>query len=69
MRWDSAVECPCTASDIDVVSRLSHIGKILEDDLLLGVCLTPECRILALEAVSKKRTEFTSNLHHHFDLA
>ena len=69
MRWGSAAEHPCTASDIDVVSRLSHIEKILENDLVLGVYLTPECRILALESVSKKRTEFTSNLHHHFDLA
>lgn len=69
IRWGSAAEHPSTASDNDVVSRLSHIRKILEDDFPLSVCLTPECRILALESVSKKLTEFTSNLHHHFDLA
>ncbi|KIK08101.1 hypothetical protein K443DRAFT_610346 [Laccaria amethystina LaAM-08-1] len=69
MWWGSAAERPCAAPDIDIISRLSHIEKILEDDSLLGVYLTSECRILALESVSKKQTEFTSNLHHHFDLA
>ncbi|TFK34740.1 hypothetical protein BDQ12DRAFT_635964 [Crucibulum laeve] len=68
MRWYKASSRLCPHPEIDVLSRLRFMQDTLEADLLLGVCLTVQCRTQALASVSKKREEIANNLHHHFDL-
>lgn len=69
MRWSVACSRPCAISDADVLRRLRCIEDVLKEDVLLKVCLAPQCRTSALESISRKRTEISNHLHHHFDLS
>ncbi|KAG2010023.1 hypothetical protein CC2G_012880 [Coprinopsis cinerea AmutBmut pab1-1] len=69
MRWSVACSRPCSIPEMDVLRRLRFVEDLLKEDMLVEVCLASGCRALALDSISKKRTDISNNLHHHFDLA
>jgi len=56
-------------SDADIFQKLKVVEEALKEDRLVQACLTPDCWTEALHAISRKRTEASNHLHHHFDLS
>lgn len=68
MRWAVAMARSYSVAKVDILNLLRVVQKFLEVDMLLSVCLTAKCRLLALDSVAKTREDMANNLHHHFDL-
>ncbi|KAJ6508269.1 hypothetical protein C8R45DRAFT_1207977 [Mycena sanguinolenta] len=67
-RWALEVGHSSAFSPVDVLCRLLFMERQLEVDEVLKDCMTPGCRVEALDAIARKRGEISENLHHHFDL-
>ncbi|KAJ7490533.1 hypothetical protein FB451DRAFT_1389312 [Mycena latifolia] len=67
-RWALEIGRPTTLSPVDVLCRLLFMERHLEADEVLKECMDADCRLEALDAITKKRAEISDNLHHHFDL-
>lgn len=67
-KWFEVMKGPMVYLNVDVLRRLMFVGSVLEEDRFLKVCMKEGCLRSALESVSRKRTDISNNLHHHFDL-
>ncbi|KAF8215050.1 hypothetical protein K438DRAFT_1955047 [Mycena galopus ATCC 62051] len=67
-RWTLETGRSSAFAPVDVLCRLLFIERHLEADEVLKDCMTPGCRLEALDAIARKRAEISENLHHHFDL-
>lgn len=68
MRWVMACSQPSLTPEVDVLKRLVGVETVLKGDEVLMACLDGACRMSALASISRKRTEVSRSLHHHFDL-
>lgn len=68
LRWLVGMDSEYPMPDVDILGRLSFVERYLRDDMILGVVLTPSCKVLALKSISTKREAVSRHLHHHFDL-
>ncbi|KAJ7133550.1 hypothetical protein C8R44DRAFT_25143 [Mycena epipterygia] len=67
-RWALETGRSTALPPVDLLRRLFVMEENLTADEVLRECMGSECKLRALEAITRKRAEISDNLHHHFDL-